>query len=144
MTCPNCGAPMRLDPDKDYLICDYCGNVHFPDANSDGVRVLGEPSPLACPVCAIPLIHAAVGGHRIEYCVRCRGMLVTMAEFSPLIQALRSRREADPNIPGSLDWKGLQRHIRCPRCANEMDTHPYGGPGNIVIDDCERCALNWL
>ena len=67
-----------------------------------------------------------------------------MAEFSPLIQALRSRREADPNIPGSLDWKGLQRHIRCPRCANEMDTHPYGGPGNIVIDDCERCALNWL
>jgi Zn-finger nucleic acid-binding protein len=25
-----------------------------------------------------------------------------------------------------------------------MDTHFYGGPGNIIIDDCDRCSLNWL
>jgi hypothetical protein len=25
-----------------------------------------------------------------------------------------------------------------------MDTHPYGGPGNVIIDNCERCELNWL
>jgi Zn-finger nucleic acid-binding protein len=25
-----------------------------------------------------------------------------------------------------------------------MDTHYYGGPGNVVIDDCSRCFLNWL
>jgi Zn-finger nucleic acid-binding protein len=25
-----------------------------------------------------------------------------------------------------------------------MDTHYYAGPGNIVIDDCGRCELNWL
>jgi Zn-finger nucleic acid-binding protein len=25
-----------------------------------------------------------------------------------------------------------------------MDTHLYGGGGNVVIDDCERCGLNWL
>jgi len=25
-----------------------------------------------------------------------------------------------------------------------MDTHFYAGPGNIVIDDCARCELNWL
>ena len=25
-----------------------------------------------------------------------------------------------------------------------MDTHPYGGPGNIVIDNCAGCELNWL
>jgi Zn-finger nucleic acid-binding protein len=25
-----------------------------------------------------------------------------------------------------------------------MDTHPYGGPGNVIIDDCERCEVNWL
>ena len=26
-----------------------------------------------------------------------------------------------------------------------MDTHFYGGPaGNVVIDDCAACELNWL
>ena len=25
-----------------------------------------------------------------------------------------------------------------------MDTHIYGGPGNIVIDNCPACRLNWL
>jgi len=25
-----------------------------------------------------------------------------------------------------------------------MLAHVYGGPGNIVIDTCERCQLNWL
>jgi Zn-finger nucleic acid-binding protein len=25
-----------------------------------------------------------------------------------------------------------------------MDTHPYGGPGNVIIDTCENCSLNWL
>jgi Zn-finger nucleic acid-binding protein len=25
-----------------------------------------------------------------------------------------------------------------------MDSYPYGGPGNIVIDNCPRCALLWL
>jgi Zn-finger nucleic acid-binding protein len=25
-----------------------------------------------------------------------------------------------------------------------MDVHPYGGPGNIVIDNCPHCRLNWL
>jgi Zn-finger nucleic acid-binding protein len=25
-----------------------------------------------------------------------------------------------------------------------MDTHYYAGGGNVVIDDCSRCELNWL
>jgi Zn-finger nucleic acid-binding protein len=25
-----------------------------------------------------------------------------------------------------------------------MIDHPYGGPGNVVIDTCERCGVNWL
>ena len=25
-----------------------------------------------------------------------------------------------------------------------MTSHHYGGPGNIVMDTCERCELNWL
>jgi Zn-finger nucleic acid-binding protein len=144
MTCPNCGAAMRLDPDKDYLICDYCGNLHFPDVNSDGVRVLGEPSQFPCPVCQIPLVHAGISGYRIQYCARCRGMLISMGTFPFMIQSLRSNREMDATVPPPPDWNGLKRHIRCPKCGYEMDTHPYGGAGNVIIDDCERCALDWL
>jgi Zn-finger nucleic acid-binding protein len=25
-----------------------------------------------------------------------------------------------------------------------MISHLYGGPGNVVIDSCERCLVNWL
>jgi Zn-finger nucleic acid-binding protein len=25
-----------------------------------------------------------------------------------------------------------------------MITHRYGGPGNVIIDSCERCQANWL
>jgi Zn-finger nucleic acid-binding protein len=25
-----------------------------------------------------------------------------------------------------------------------MDTHYYAGPGNVVIDSCSRCCLNWF
>jgi Zn-finger nucleic acid-binding protein len=34
--------------------------------------------------------------------------------------------------------------INCPGCAKPMLNHFYGGPGNLVIDTCERCHLNWL
>ena len=135
---------MRLDADKEFLLCDYCGNIHFPDPNSDGVRVLDVPAPEQCPICSIALTHAAIGSHRILYCTRCRGMLISMETFMPLVVGLRSRRETGPDIAPAPDWNGLKRHIRCPRCAREMDTHPYGGPGNVIIDDCEHCSVNWL
>ena len=32
----------------------------------------------------------------------------------------------------------------CPQCGARMATHIYGGPGNLVIDNCAACRLNWL
>lgn len=144
MNCPNCGAPMRIKDDADYLICDYCETPHFPDPNSDGVRVLGVEAEFSCPICAVSLVHASVARERIFYCQRCRGMLISMNVFSEIVADLRSRREttADPAHPP--DWKDLDRRIQCPRCRVTMDTHPYCGPGNIIIDTCEPCVLNWL
>jgi Zn-finger nucleic acid-binding protein len=135
---------MRLEEDRQFLTCEYCGNVHFPDPNSEGVRVLEVPSELACPVCAIPLVHAAAGGERILYCGRCRGMLISMDRFTGIIQDLRSRRETTVAPPSPPNWKDLDRRIKCPRCSQPMDTHPYGGGGNVIMDDCENCSLNWL
>ncbi len=144
MNCPNCGAAMRLKDDADYLICDYCETPHFPDPNADGVRVLGVDAGIACPVCAVSLVHASVARERIFYCQRCRGMLISMNVFTEIVADLRSRREMTADAASPPDWKDLGRRIHCPKCRATMDTHPYLGPGNIIIDTCEPCVVNWL
>ena len=144
MNCPNCGAPMRLEKDKDYFNCDYCKNLYFPQASEEGVRVLGEPTPLNCPVCAVPLLHATAGGMRFLYCDRCRGMLIPMGIFVALIEELRAQLGAPSIIQGRADPADVKRQLACPQCHGPMDTHPYYGPGNIIIDSCSRCDVNWL
>lgn len=144
MNCPNCGAPMQLKDDADYLLCEYCQTPHFPDPNADGVRVLGVPSGMNCSLCAVPLMHASIVRERIFYCEHCRGMLISMGVFEEIVQDLRSRREASLDAAHPTNWKDLDRRINCPKCSATMDTHPYCGPGNIIIDTCENCALNWL
>lgn len=144
MNCPDCGAPLRLDADKDYLICDFCGNIHVPGTNDDGVRVLEETALEECPICIAPLVHAAIDGQRILYCRHCRGMLISMDIFAPLIEDLRSRRAGNSGIVKPLDTSELDRVMHCPHCRRVMDTHVYGGGGNVVISDCETCQVNWL
>jgi Zn-finger nucleic acid-binding protein len=144
VNCPSCGAPMRLEADRNYLLCDYCGSVYFPEPNADGVRVLGGSSPLGCPTCDIPLVHASVGDQRMLYCTRCRGMLIPMDVFVTIVQDLRSRREASVDAVRQPDWREMDRRLRCPQCNQVMETHPYGGGGNVILEDCERCSLNWL
>jgi hypothetical protein len=36
------------------------------------------------------------------------------------------------------------RLLLCPGCNQVMASHLYGGPGNLVMDSCESCELNWL
>jgi Zn-finger nucleic acid-binding protein len=143
MNCPSCGAPLRLEGDLEDLACEYCKNIYYPEKNDEGVRVLSEDAEEACPICAIPLMHAIVARERIRYCTRCRGMLIPMETFLALIQEMKAEAPG-PGIPHAPDPHELNRHINCPKCHQRMDTHYYCGPGNVVIDDCSRCFLNWL
>ena len=135
---------MRLEDGRDSLVCDYCKQVYVPEANDDGVRILGEPSALACPVCALSLVPASMAGHRILYCVHCRGSLIGVSEFGALVGDLRAEAHGATGEPHAPAPRELDRRIPCPQCGQTMDTHFYCGPGNIVIDDCARCELNWL
>jgi Zn-finger nucleic acid-binding protein len=134
---------MRLKPDMASFQCDYCQSVYFPDADDDGVRVLGEPSDESCPVCRIPLMNATVANLRICYCTQCHGMSIPMQVFEDLVERLRAQADGALVQPaaGSDD---LNRKTGCPRCNKRMDTHLFGGAGNVVIDTCEECCLNWL
>ena len=143
MNCENCGAPMRLVRDRDYYVCDYCGTFHHPDPNRDGIRVLGESSDLECPVCQITLVTAALDHNRVWYCGNCRGILIHQGVLSFAVHYLR-RQARDLTLPRRFDPEELARPMRCPRCHRDMNTHPYGGPGNIVIDNCNECMLVWL
>jgi Zn-finger nucleic acid-binding protein len=135
---------MRLEEDKGYLICDYCEATYAPDPNDRGIRVLGERTTLSCSICSIQLVHAAVSGQIVLYCEECRGILIGMDLFATLIQTLRWRGSFPIETIRPPDWKGLHRKMDCPRCRNLMNTHLYGGPGNIVMDNCEHCSVNWL
>jgi Zn-finger nucleic acid-binding protein len=135
---------MRLEDGKDSLFCDYCKQVYTPPETDEGVRILDQSSPFACPVCAIPLAHAAMARHRILYCAHCHGSLIGMLELSAVVGDLKARWRESDVIPHPPDPQELRRRISCPQCSQPMDTHFYAGPGNIVIDDCSRCELDWL
>jgi Zn-finger nucleic acid-binding protein len=88
-------------------------------------------------------MEATFARERIRYCTKCRGMLIAMDKFLTVIAELRAQRKGAVS-PHAPDPRELRRRIDCPQCHQRMDTHFYGGPGNVVIDDCERCSLNWL
>ena len=143
MNCPSCGAPMRLEPDKDCLTCDYCKNIFFPQKNDDGVSVFPEKSDLACPVCSVPLMHASLAKVRMQYCTQCRGVLIPMGAFIGLVDELRAGQPGSL-VPPPPDPRELQRRLACPKCHKPMETHFYSGAGNVIIEDCDTCEFNWL
>ncbi len=144
MNCPTCGAPLALNPDKDYCRCDYCKGFYFPDRNEDGIRVFGTPAELKCPVCEIPLVHAAMGGVRFLYCGECRGALAFMPIFADFVAEMRTQLGVRMSPLTPPDPTELDRRLTCPQCHNRMDTHRYGGPGNVIVDSCSKCDLIWL
>ncbi|HET8546745.1 MAG TPA: zf-TFIIB domain-containing protein [Bryobacteraceae bacterium] len=144
MNCPACGAAMRLDEQDDHFRCDFCGRLHFPEPDKDGVRVLAKAAGTRCPVCSEDLMHAAVGGARVLSCSACRGLLIPAETFLFVTRVLRAHADRAFVPARSLAARELDRRICCPRCNRLMDTHPYAGPGNIVIDNCARCHVNWL
>jgi Zn-finger nucleic acid-binding protein len=135
---------MQLGKGTDSWSCNYCDTTVYSEKNEDWVRVRSETSGLACPLCAVPLAEAAIGENKLWYCIRCRGSLIPVEAFVCILEELRAKQAGVWVISHPADPKELQRQIRCPRCGRQMDTHFYGGPGNVAIDDCAACELNWL
>lgn len=144
MNCPQCGAPLSDVTEHNYFRCDYCGSIHIPQASIDGVKSLKKPGGLDCPVCRQALVVAALDGLRVLHCENCQGILFNQSTFGETLRYLRSHAPELAQMPKPLNRSELQRKVLCPSCGRLMDTHPYGGPGNVVIDTCIHCALLWL
>jgi Zn-finger nucleic acid-binding protein len=135
---------MRLKADQVCFQCDYCGSIQVPEANAEGIRVFDQQATLACPICSVELVQASAGGARLLYCNHCHGMLISMDVFPEVVQDLKIHRETTACVARPFDPRDLGRRISCPQCGRQMDTHLYGGGGNVIIDDCETCSLIWL
>ncbi len=82
--------------------------------------------------------------HPIDFCTRCRGILLPRTSFAIVTQKRRAWATTPPAEPLPIDPDDLRRHLDCPACGRAFDTHPNAGPGNVVIDNCPRCDLIWL
>jgi Zn-finger nucleic acid-binding protein len=135
---------MTVVADRDYFFCTYCGSYAFPEPSSDGVVALGERGDVTCPVCSTRLVTASVAEMRILHCPECRGVLAGQEVFSAMVKLLRTRATGEPEPVRPVNRDELRREIACPYCGQPMNTHPYYGPGNVVVDNCSQCAVIWL
>lgn len=144
MNCLNCGAPMQLRLNLQHFYCEYCESRYFPEQNEEGLRILDEASEIPCPVCKINLVYGYIGETQLYYCNNCRGMLFNQDSFLDLIKFLRKVAPHPPVEPPPVDLSELKRRLKCPTCDQTMSTHLYGGPGNLVVDNCSICLNLWL
>jgi Zn-finger nucleic acid-binding protein len=144
LNCPNCGAPLQVAGPGSYLYCRYCSSLFFPKDAKDGVNIVGVESEYHCPVCHDLLVAAEVASEPVLYSQRCHGMLLKQGIFADVVRYLGERAPDSYGPARALNRDDLRRPLHCPHCGRLMQTHPYYGPGNIVIDMCMPCRLVWL
>jgi Zn-finger nucleic acid-binding protein len=144
MNCSNCGAPMKFVDGRNYFVCEHCTTFHFTNPDQDGVQVLEQHSRAMCPRCQTQLAAATVEGKSVLHCETCKGLLATNGAFGHIVSVRRDRSGGSTVSPVPFDPQELDRRIACPACQRLMDTHPYGGPGPVVVDTCPECEFIWV
>jgi hypothetical protein len=71
-------------------------------------------------------------------------LLLSINQFLPLVEFLRALRRLTESDIQPRDNSDADRGFECPKCGRTMTGHPYGGPGNVNIDNCEACSVIWL
>jgi Zn-finger nucleic acid-binding protein len=133
---------MRVD-DRGIFVCDHCGGQQELPAALAYVN-LGNPTTNLCPLCSSPLSASRLDEYPLLSCPRCSGMLIAMDCFAAVIDAVRIRENRPVQMVRPRDQTPGDRTVGCPLCGKPMLAHIYGGPGNVVIDSCEGCQVNWL
>lgn len=139
--CDNCGAPARVDRDRGLIVCQHCGSHRELPWVLRHLKILNETSS-RCPLCSAPLFDSRLDDLPVRCCARCFGMLIGMDLFAMVVDVVRAHQEVRTVLPRQQNPG--ERLVDCPVCGQPMVNHLYAGPGNIVIDTCERCLVNWL
>lgn len=116
-----------------------------PPAQFDlGGMLSTRPSGATCPSCRQELLIGDLEGCQFAGCPECKGMLFQQEVFGTLIQHHRAVSQVPSVTPSPLNTQQLKVRRICPGCEEILETHPYGGPGNAVIDTCFSCRIIWL
>jgi Zn-finger nucleic acid-binding protein len=134
---------MRIVRDQGLLVCDHCGSQQNAPAIPEELELLGETEQ-PCPVCAARLSRSRLHGHPLLCCPRCAGLLIEMNRFATIIDAVRAHDVGAFRTAVPPREKPGERTLSCPSCGQPFASHQYAGPGNVVIDTCGRCLVNWL
>ncbi|WP_417851148.1 zf-TFIIB domain-containing protein [Thalassoglobus sp.] len=147
MKCQSCGGPLNETAGRGRLVCTYCGTLNVPKAgrlSADRITLLEEFSDHRCPGCEQQLSRAMADEAFVESCSSCQGILFERDVFMSVAWDRRGQFQGAEETPIPIDPAELKERRNCPKCQQLMETHPYYGPGNAVIDSCHRCQLVWL
>jgi hypothetical protein len=142
-SCTNCGAPREYDRARLIFTCRHCGTEEPVPVNLQAFDLL-EASGLDCPSCKRALLNALAGSQPVQVCLGCYGALVPMASFISVVAVVRFFEGQSLDVLPARRQEPGDRLLVCPSCSQVMTSHLYGGPGNVVMDTCEHCRLNWL
>jgi hypothetical protein len=76
---------MKVEEEKEFFHCEYCGSYHIPNPNKDGIALLDGISTYHCPSCNKTLVTAAFEGIHIFSCPNCRGNLISQLRMLPIL-----------------------------------------------------------
>jgi Zn-finger nucleic acid-binding protein len=120
--------------------CDLTGR----DATFDqGGVLLNRDAAVGCPACPGTLVIGEIEGCQFAGCPHCHGMLFRQDVFATLLPQMRATSACTTLMPKPIDLDELKVRRICPTCDSPLETHPYCGPGNAVIDSCFPCKLIW-
>ncbi len=148
VTCQQCGGNVESVAGRDYMQCRFCQTLAFPQENPlsvDRITPLNDGVDVACPCCSETLQKGQLEDRNVLYCRHCYGMLLKNDAFGAVVRERRARRElSEAETPRPINPADYDRLLHCPHCSGLMEAHPYYGPGNVVIDSCDRCHFIWL
>ena len=148
MNCQNCLGPVNKIHNQDYHHCPACHSYQFPEpmeSSVDPIVPAGKSVEGDCPKCNTGLLLGLIHGRwNVCYCHICRGFLLESGALQVIAHFLRANYDGQDDAPVPIDPSELSCQRDCPACLARFDTHPYYGPGNVVIDSCHGCGLTWL
>jgi Zn-finger nucleic acid-binding protein len=146
IACQKCGGTAEVVAGQQYHNCVYCDSlIQLAEISEDRILPTGVTLDCSCPTCDQPLQTGLIEKRRALFCGACFGILIRHADFAGIIQERQARRAGqEPAEPRPIDPESYKRQTNCPSCSQRMETHPYYGPGNIVVDTCSECGYLWL
>lgn len=92
----------------------------------------------SCPRCTAGLGGEELAGLRLDRCIRCEGVFVTVERMGELIDRRPMLDELRALLPRGPVAMAVPRpmYVRCPVCATLMNRKQYATGAKVVIDVC--------